>query len=1171
MKRILLATLITAVCFFLTIPSSAHRGEGNQRASKVTQSSESWKSDPYSLFANPFFADPQATPPPRVQSATAPDSDKGRLNTVQTVLLPSSRFNLTMDLSQTVHQLARIDPGSYRTKPNQIAISRITDLSMAVLASRFATSSRGEVQILGLQSPDAIGIRLHIENFDIPAGDEVYVYGTGENSEVFGPFTGRGPWKNGEFWSGTIEGDTAIIEYYTQGNAADFRVTEVSHMYRSLNSAISPNILSCEVDAACSSETEKNSVGRIVYQNGGGFVCSGTLLNDKDASSFIPYFLTANHCISTQTMASTVEAYWFYQTSACNSGVLRSGIAHTASGSTLLATSQSADQTLIRMLGSMPGGLSFAGWDSGAKSNGTAAFGFHHPGGGTPPSLESYLRRADGSISSTTSSCSASGLTSGYKVDWTSGVTEPGSSGSGLWFNNNGSNYIIGVDSCGPQDPGCSTRFGIYGKFSDFFPSISTYINNSSSSGPANNNFANAQSITGSSGSATGTNVGATKETGEPNHAGNAGGASVWYSWQAPSSGSVTINTSGSDFDTTLGIYTGSSVGALSETASNDDDPNGGLTSRATFNAVSGTTYRIAVDGYNGATGNITLGWNLAGGGTNFTITLSASPVAGGTVSGAGTFASGSSRTVMATPNSGFTFVNWTESGSAVSTSSSYTFTLNGNRTLVANFSQTPPGAPTATTATNITPNSFSANWSASANATGYRLDVSTSNTFNSFVSGFQDLDVGNVLTRSVTGLSSNTNYFYRVRAYNGGGPSSSSNTITVVTLQPQIQFSAANYAVNETGGFLDITVTRIGTGAMTVNHATTNGTAKEGKDYVHAIGVVTLAAGESSKTFPVLIINNALVDGSRTVNLTLSSPSGGTLGSQSTALLTISNDDATQGANPLDTPRSFVQFDYYDFLGRYPDNAGWDYWTQQILNCGSNAQCIEVARIDVSASFFLSIEFQQSGYLVERFYKAAYGSATGNSTLNGAHTLAVPIIRFDEFLRDTQQIRQGVVVLAPGWEALLESNKQAFALQFVQTSRFITAFPTSMTPAQFVDQLNTRAGGNILSTSERTTAINLFGGAGNTTNNTARAQAVRQVAEDQDLFNAEYNRAFVLAEYFGYLRRNPNDAPENTLDYTGFEFWLNKLNGANGNYQNAEMVKAFLSSIEYRQRFGPQ
>jgi hypothetical protein len=125
------------------------------------------------------------------------------------------------------------------------------------------------------------------------------------------------------------------------------------------------------------------------------------------------------------------------------------------------------------------------------------------------------------------------------------------------------------------------------------------------------------------------------------------------------------------------------------------------------------------------------------------------------------------------------------------------------------------------------------------------------------------------------------------------------------------------------------------------------------------------------------------------------------------------------------------------------------------------------------------------------------------------------------------------------------------------------------MTSAQFVDMLNQNAGG-VLSPTQRTTAINLFGGAANSSNLIARAQALRQVAEDTDLYNAEFNSAFVLAEYFGYLRRNPNDAPESTLDYTGYDFWLTKLNQFNGNYINAEMVKAFLSSIEYRNRFGP-
>jgi hypothetical protein len=148
-----------------------------------------------------------------------------------------------------------------------------------------------------------------------------------------------------------------------------------------------------------------------------------------------------------------------------------------------------------------------------------------------------------------------------------------------------------------------------------------------------------------------------------------------------------------------------------------------------------------------------------------------------------------------------------------------------------------------------------------------------------------------------------------------------------------------------------------------------------------------------------------------------------------------------------------------------------------------------------------------------------------------------------------------------------LENNKQAFATEFVQRSTFTNAFPTTMTPAQFVDKLNANAG-SVLSESERTTAINFFGNAIDTSSVIARAQALRQVAEDQDLYDGEFNRAFVLMQYFGYLRRNPDDAPD--VNYTGYDFWLQKLNQFNGSFANAEMVKAFISSEEYRRRFGP-
>ena len=157
---------------------------------------------------------------------------------------------------------------------------------------------------------------------------------------------------------------------------------------------------------------------------------------------------------------------------------------------------------------------------------------------------------------------------------------------------------------------------------------------------------------------------------------------------------------------------------------------------------------------------------------------------------------------------------------------------------------------------------------------------------------------------------------------------------------------------------------------------------------------------------------------------------------------------------------------------------------------------------------------------------------------------------------------------LRTGWQQKLDANKQSFVTDFVQRTRFLNAYPTSLTPAQFVDALFANAG-VAPTASERQAVIARFGGAGNTSDSAARAAAVLDVAQHAGVTQAELSRAFVLMEYFGYLRRNPNDAPEQGLNFDGYNFWLNKLNSFKGNYLDAEMVKAFITSFEYRQRFG--
>jgi hypothetical protein len=347
---------------------------------------------------------------------------------------------------------------------------------------------------------------------------------------------------------------------------------------------------------------------------------------------------------------------------------------------------------------------------------------------------------------------------------------------------------------------------------------------------------------------------------------------------------------------------------------------------------------------------------------------------------------------------------------------------------------------------------------------------------------------------------------------------------------------------------------------------STASGVASPKCDFTAALGTLNFAAGDTNKTITILISQDSFVEGPETITITLTNPqAGAALGTPASMVVTIADDVPETTTNVIDDANIFVRMHYHDFLNREADQSGLNFWTGQMTNCGNSD--LTVCRVNVSGAFFLSIEFQQTGYLVERVYKTAYGDATGTSTIGGSHPIFVPVVRANEFLTDTQRVGRGVVVGQTGWETVLENNKQAYVLEFVQTSRFISAFPTTMTPAQFVDKLNTNAG-NVLSASERTTAINLFGNAADTPNVNARAQALRQVAEDTDLFNAESNRAFVLAQFFGYLRRNPNDLPDS--DYSGYDFWLGKLNQFNGDYIAAEMVKAFISSDEYRKRFGP-
>jgi uncharacterized protein (TIGR03118 family) len=530
------------------------------------------------------------------------------------------------------------------------------------------------------------------------------------------------------------------------------------------------------------------------------------------------------------------------------------------------------------------------------------------------------------------------------------------------------------------------------------------------------------------------------------------------------------------------------------------------------------------------------------------------------------------------------------------------------------------------------------------------------------------------------------------------------------------IQFATDNFSTDEAGGHVDFTVVRTGdtSGTATVNYNTFDesqpGHASQKSDYEIALGTLTFAPGETSKTFRILIVNDNFVEGDEHLDLMLSNPTGAGvgLGSPNTAELNIlDNDVAPSASNPIDDPSFFVRQHYLDFLNREPDAAGQAFWTDQMTNCGNPN--LEVCRINVSAAFFLSIEFQRTGVLAYATHRAAFGP-------NAINTPA-PVL-YGNFMRDVQALQRGLVFGQPGFDAQLEANKQAYFNEFVTRPEFVAKYPSTLTNAEYVDNLlksanlspddfivnltnaqeappanPTTTGGtprpasygtarfvfnsgrtaltvsgtvnNIDFTGAQTTDTNdnltnahihasaadpppatrpvvwgfigtpfndnnpndavvtpfasgvggtfsgkwdapegnnttlaaqldnllagrayinfhtvQFGGgeirgnfpalvafrdslvAGLNGGTLTRATVLRMVAESQELQARERNAAFVTMEYFGYLRRDP--------DQSGFAFWLGKLNSFNGNFIQAEMVKAFISSSEYRQRFGP-
>ena len=373
------------------------------------------------------------------------------------------------------------------------------------------------------------------------------------------------------------------------------------------------------------------------------------------------------------------------------------------------------------------------------------------------------------------------------------------------------------------------------------------------------------------------------------------------------------------------------------------------------------------------------------------------------------------------------------------------------------------------------------------------------------------------------------------------------------------IQFLSSTTFVGEGAINAVVTVTRTGntSGSATVDYITTDidnftvgcadtvnnlGGAFGRCDFAVSLDTLTFAAGETSTTLTIPIIDDSLAEGNETFSVVLSNPTGATLGTPFTATVSITDNDAVNGPNPIFTTPFFVRQHYLDFLSREPEIG--EPWSAVLNNCSDVNNNPACDRLTVSGAFFGSPEFQLKGYFVYRFYKLAF---------NRLPTYSEIVV---DMRAVTGQTANEVF-----------QKKAAFTNAFVLRTEFTNAY-NGLTNAQYVSTLMGRYSLAQITTPDPAAPDGTNKVTLTTTDLTnrliagtlTRAQVLRAIADSDQVFNIEFNQAFVAIQYFGYLRRSPDTA--------GYNAWLNYLNTHPGDSRT--MVNGFLNSIEYRLRFGP-
>jgi lysyl endopeptidase len=409
----------------------------------------------------------------------------------QGVAAPQKTVLLPPFSSDTLELLRQEDASPAHTRI-RIGLSRAIDRpvvvnSRTVAASQWLTLPNG-TRIYSVQfiSQGAFGIRLHLESAALPPGVRVVAYDPDHPEHTRLPITATDLAADREVWSEPIFAESAVLECEVPPGVdtaqVSFQVSELSHQYRSASAAIQPREESCENDATCYPQwaQQEAALARIDFiDEGDEYLCSGCLLNHLNTNVVADYFLTANHCIHSQKSATSIFFYWLYQTTNCNvpSSAPNLMTMPYTSGATLLANSAVNDFSFLQLQQPPANGVYYAGWTTAIPTNNAPVVILHHPG--LPPG--DYTHISFGNIVGSANLYELTGTGSGtadnvWEVQWYSGVTEEGSSGSPLFFENQ---FVIGQLYGGTSDCTNQTGQDIFGRFDVTYPSIEKWLGQS--------------------------------------------------------------------------------------------------------------------------------------------------------------------------------------------------------------------------------------------------------------------------------------------------------------------------------------------------------------------------------------------------------------------------------------------------------------------------------------------------------------------------------------------------------------------------------------------------------------------------------------------------------------------------------------------------------------------